>query len=78
MVARYQTGHPSMEVWGGSRAYDKNVGIPLSIGVQLLAAGKGNRKGVDGAEVMLPAEEFVEALKKRDFKISEKIIDSEG
>ena len=78
VIARYQTSHPSMEVWGGARAYDKNVGIPLSIGVQLLAAGKGNRKGVDGAEVMLPAEEFVEALKKRDFKISEKIIDSEG
>jgi len=75
VILRYQTSHPPMEEWGGSRAYDKNVGIPLSIGVQLLAAGKGNRKGVDGAEVMLPPQEFVDELKKRGFRISEQIID---
>lgn len=75
VMVRFQTSHPSMEEWGDTRAYDKNVGIPLSIGTQMVAAGKAERKGVDGAENMLPAQEFVDELRKRGFKISEEIID---
>jgi saccharopine dehydrogenase-like NADP-dependent oxidoreductase len=75
VMVRFQTSHPSMEEWGGTRAYDKNVGIPLSIGAQMLAAGKAKRKGVDGAENMLPAQEFVDELRKRGFRISEEVID---
>ncbi|NIS69715.1 MAG: hypothetical protein GTO12_12420 [Proteobacteria bacterium] len=78
LMCRFQTSHPSMEEWGGPRVYDKNVGIPLSIGAQLVAAGKARRKGVDGAEVMLPPEEFIEALRKRGFRISEEVVDLEG
>jgi lysine 6-dehydrogenase len=74
VMIRFQTSHPPMDQWGGTRAYDKNVGIPLSIGAQMLAAGKVKSKGVDGAENMLPPQEFVNELKKRGFRISEEII----
>ena len=63
-----------MEKWGGQRAYSKNVGIPLSIGAQMLAQGKAKKKGVDGAETMLPPEEFVNELRKREFVINESLI----
>ena len=63
-----------MDKWGGQRAYSKNVGIPLSIGGQMLAEGKAKKKGVDGVETMLPAEEFVDELRKRDFVINESLI----
>jgi saccharopine dehydrogenase-like NADP-dependent oxidoreductase len=63
-----------METWDGRRAYSKNVGIPLSIGAQMMADGKAMKKGVDGAETMLPAEEFVNELRKRDFVINESLI----
>ena len=75
VMKRFQTTHPPMEEWGGSRAYDKNVGIPLSIGAQLLGKGRAMKKGVDGVENMLPCKEFVEELKKRGFVISEELID---
>ena len=32
---------------------------------------KVKKKGVDGIETMLPADEFVEELRKRDFVINE-------
>lgn len=73
VMTRFVTGHPPMEKWGGQRAYSKNVGIPLSIGAQMLAQGKARKKGVDGAETMLPAEEFVAELRKRDFVINESL-----
>jgi lysine 6-dehydrogenase len=75
IMYRFQTSHPPMEEWGGTRAYAKNVGIPLSIGAQLVAAGKALQKGVDGAEVMLPTEEFVDELRKRGIRISDEKID---
>ncbi len=74
VLHRFVTSHPPMEKWGGQRAYAKNVGIPLSIGAQMLATGKAKKKGVDGVETMLPAEEFVNELRKRDFVINESLI----
>jgi len=73
VLLRFVTSHPPMERWGGKRAYAKNVGIPLSIGAQILASGKAKKMGVDGIETMLPAEEFVAELRKRDFVINESI-----
>lgn len=75
VIVQFQTSHPPMEEWGGTRAYDKNVGIPLSIGAQIIAGGRAKQKGVDGAENMLPTEEFVNELRKRGLKILEKVID---
>jgi saccharopine dehydrogenase-like NADP-dependent oxidoreductase len=74
VVCRFVTSHPPMEGWGGQRAYSKNVGIPLSIGAQMLAEGKAMKKGIDGVETMLPAEEFVTELRKRDIVINESLI----
>ena len=73
VMYRFVTDHPPMDKWGGQRAYSKNVGIPLSIGAQILAKGKAKKKGVDGAETMLPAEEFVNELRKRGFVINESL-----
>ena len=74
VVYRFVTSHPPMETWGGQRAYAKNVGIPLSVGAQMLAEGKAMKTGVDGAETMLPVEEFINELRKRDFVINESLI----
>jgi saccharopine dehydrogenase-like NADP-dependent oxidoreductase len=74
VMYRFVTSHPPMDKWGGQRAYAKNVGIPLSIGAQMLAEGKVKKKGVDGAETMLPAEEFVDELRKREFVINESLV----
>ena len=73
VMVRFVTDHPPMDKWGGQRAYAKNVGIPLSIGAQMLAKGKARKKGVDGIETMLPAEEFVDELRKRGFVINESL-----
>jgi lysine 6-dehydrogenase len=73
VLYRFVTSHPPMNKWGGHRAYSKNVGIPLSIGAQMVAQGKAIKKGVDGIETMLPAAEFVEDLRKRDFVINESL-----
>ena len=40
----------------------------------MLAKGKARKKGVDGAETMLPAKEFVDELRKRDFVINESLV----
>ncbi len=40
----------------------------------MLAKGKAKKTGIDGAETMLPAEEFVAELRKRDFVINESLI----
>jgi hypothetical protein len=39
----------------------------------MLAEGKAMKKGVDGIETMLPAEEFINELRKRDFVINESL-----
>jgi saccharopine dehydrogenase-like NADP-dependent oxidoreductase len=74
VLYRFVTSHPPMNRWGGHRAYSKNVGIPLSIGAQMVAQGKAIKKGVDGIETMLPAGDFVEELRKRDFVINESLV----
>jgi len=74
VMHRFVTSHPPMDKWGGHRTYSKNVGIPLSIGAQMLAEGKAKKKGVDGIETMLPAEEFVDELRKREFVVNESLI----
>ena len=61
-----KNSHPSMNVWGGKSAYGKNVGIPLSIGAQMIAKGKVKGKGVFPPEASLdPAEFFIELSKRR-------------
>ena len=39
-----------------------------------MAAGRAKKKGFDGVENMLPAQEFVDEMRKRDFVINESLI----
>jgi saccharopine dehydrogenase-like NADP-dependent oxidoreductase len=67
-----KNSHPSMDEWGGKSAYGKNVGIPLSIGAQMLAKGKAEGKGVFPPEASLNSIEFLDELSKRGIQIHEK------
>lgn len=73
VVCTYRSHHPPQEVWGGESAYYKNVGIPLSIGAQLIAAGKATSRGVQPPEMALPSGPFFEALERRGIVVEEQI-----
>ena len=68
-----KNSHPPMDEWGGKSAYGKNVGIPLSIGAQLIAKGKAESKGVFPPEGSLDPIEFFNELSKRGIQINEKM-----
>ena len=72
-VVTLKNRHPPMEKWGGSRAYAKNVGIPLSIGAQMIAEGKVDKLGVLPPEGVFDPEEFFKELAKRGIDIDVKI-----
>jgi saccharopine dehydrogenase-like NADP-dependent oxidoreductase len=72
-VCTYRSSHPPQEEWGGESAYFKNVGIPLSIGAQLVASGQAIAKGVKPPEQALPTGPFFEALARRGIYIEEVI-----
>jgi saccharopine dehydrogenase-like NADP-dependent oxidoreductase len=62
----------SVAEWAGLRAYTRNVGIPMSIGAQMLAKGMVNQTGViTPEEAFDPAKVFAE-LARRDIHIHEK------
>ena len=67
--------HPSMEEWGGQAAYYKNIGIPLSIGVQMIARGDVTHRGVVPPETALDPEIFIAELARRRIEIHEKIVE---
>jgi len=67
--------HPSMEEWGGQAAYYKNVAIPLSIGVQMIARGDVTHRGVVPPETALDPEVFIAELARRRIDIHEKIVE---
>jgi len=68
-----KNSHPPMDKWGGKVAYSRNVGIPLSIGAQMLAQGKVRQKGVLPTEACFEPVHFFKELSKRGIEISEKI-----
>ena len=68
-----KNSHPPMDEWGGKSAYGKNVGIPLSIGAQMIAKGKVGSKGVVPPEASLDPIEFIKELSKRGIQIHEKM-----
>jgi len=74
-VCTYRNHHPPQEEWGGPSAYFKNVGIPLSIGAQLIAAGEGLAEGVVSAELALPTERFFQELARRGITVEETIVE---
>ncbi|RME84365.1 MAG: hypothetical protein D6775_05685 [Caldilineae bacterium] len=71
----YRNHHPPQENWGGPAAYFKNVGIPLSIGAQLIASGQGTGKGVLPPEQALPTLPFFTELARRGITVEETIVE---
>jgi saccharopine dehydrogenase-like NADP-dependent oxidoreductase len=65
----------SVPGWEKLRAYTRNVGIPLSVAVQLIAKGKvlEGRKGILIPERAFFPEDVFEQLEKRGMRIHEKI-----
>jgi len=66
---RYRNQHPSQEDWGGHSAYFKNVGIPMSIGAQMIAKGEVAEPGVLAPELAFLPEPFFQALSERGIMI---------
>jgi saccharopine dehydrogenase-like NADP-dependent oxidoreductase len=73
---RYHNEHPPQEAWGGESAYFKNVGIPLSIGAQMIARGEVGRAGVTPPELAFRAEPFFRELARRDIQVHEEIVET--
>ncbi|MHA1304698.1 MAG: saccharopine dehydrogenase family protein [Candidatus Heimdallarchaeaceae archaeon] len=71
------SSHPpsdgSVPEWEGLRAYTKFVGIPMSIGTQLIARGKTKGTGVVPPETAFDPEEFFAELRKREIIIHDKV-----
>jgi len=65
--------HPPMNEWGGEAAYYKNIGIPLSIGAQMIARGDIEARGVLPPESVINPGIFFAELEKRGIKIKQKI-----
>jgi saccharopine dehydrogenase-like NADP-dependent oxidoreductase len=68
----YTMTHTPMDEWGGPRSYAKTVGIPLSVGAQMLAHGDIKEKGVISPEGCIDSEPFFTELAKRGIYIHEK------
>ncbi|HID89983.1 MAG TPA: hypothetical protein EYH27_00620 [Anaerolineales bacterium] len=71
----YRSKHPPQEEWGGESAYFKNVGIPLSIGAQLIAHGETTGKGVLPPERAFPTDRFFAELARRGIVVEEEIVE---
>lgn len=72
----YRSHHPRQDQWGGQSAYFKNVGIPLSIGAQLVASGAVAARGVRPPELSLPTGPFFDALSRRGITVEEEIVET--
>jgi len=68
---RFWNRHPSQEVWGGKAAYYKNIAIPLSIGVQMIARGDIEAKGVVPPEIAIDPGVFFAELARRRIDIEQ-------
>lgn len=65
--------HPPQEQWGGPAAYYKNIGIPLSIGAQMIARGDVAHRGVVPPETALDPNVFITELARRRIEVHERI-----
>jgi len=69
----YWNRHPSMEESGGKAAYYKNIAIPLSIGVQMIARGDVDARGVVPPETAIDSKILFAELAKRRIDIHEQV-----
>jgi lysine 6-dehydrogenase len=75
VTCTHRSKHPPQEEWGGASAYFKNVGIPLSIGAQLIAHRQTTGNGVLPPERAFPTEPFFTELVKRGIVVEEEIVE---
>ena len=69
-----KTSHPEFKKWGGERAYAKNVAIPMSIGTQLMLAGRTKvSSGYHAAYEIFEPIEFFNELAKRGILVHERV-----
>jgi saccharopine dehydrogenase-like NADP-dependent oxidoreductase len=69
----YWNRHPSQEEWGGQAAYYKNIAIPLSIGVQMIARGDVQVRGVVPPESAIDPQILFAELARRRIEIHERV-----
>ena len=65
--------HPPQEVWGGKAAYYKNIAIPLSVAVQMIARGDVTVRGVVPPESAIDPGIFFAELARRGIEIHERV-----
>lgn len=63
----------SVPDWGGLRAYTRCVGIPMSIGAQMIAKGQARAVGVVAPEMALDADAVFRELEKRQIHIHQQV-----
>jgi saccharopine dehydrogenase-like NADP-dependent oxidoreductase len=63
----------SVPGWSGLRAYTRCVGIPMSIGAQLIAAGQARAVGAVAPEMAFDPNVVFQELEKRDIHVHEKV-----
>jgi hypothetical protein len=73
LVHTHPASDGSVPGWEKLRAYTRCVGIPLAVGVQLLARGRFQGTGVMIPERVFRPEEVFQELKRRDIHIHEEI-----
>lgn len=67
----------SVAGWEKLRSYTRNVGIPLSIGAQMIAAGAVSATGVVTPEQAFDPETVFTQLARRDIRIHHEVVDGE-
>jgi saccharopine dehydrogenase-like NADP-dependent oxidoreductase len=65
--------HSPQEEWGGPAAYYKNIAIPLSVGVQMIARGDVEVRGVVPPETAIDPRIFFSELHRRGIEIHERV-----
>lgn len=75
VTCTYRNRHPAQDEWGGESAYYKNVGIPLSIGAQMIAKGQVAGSGVLPPERALLTEPFFTELARRGIRVDEQVVE---
>jgi lysine 6-dehydrogenase len=77
LTLTYWNRHPPQEEWGGKAAYYKNIAIPLSIGVQMIARGDVKVRGVVPPEMAIDPGVFFAELARRRIEIHERVEESQ-
>jgi saccharopine dehydrogenase-like NADP-dependent oxidoreductase len=73
-TVRFWNSHPPQEEWGGKAAYYKNIALPLSIGVQMIARGDVTARGVLPPEVAIDSDILFDELAKRGLQVHHEVL----